>query len=324
MPHAQFRNIGTDRQKVYSNLSKGQLSQRRKVFERRVAHYAAIGRGEPIQLFYTDPKWKEQLVQDTAARRKRRFRSKITQLLRNPLNWQSWRYGLYLLLEKPLFRERAFRKLQRTYKVIATGTPDLNAKYVYLGLHYQPEMTTSPLGEAFVDQYLIAYYLLAAFPEEVYVYIKEHPNQLSGGRPSHYYSLFPASNRIVFVDTAFSSQELQQHCLAVATVVGTVGFEGLWSGKPALVFGHAYYRHAPGVFLIETIEDARRAANEILSDPPVIKNEALLAFMEWLREHLIPANLNGYYAGDSLFPVDPSANANVLVTEILARLHDDR
>ena len=320
MPISHYKEIGTDSQWVQSTLTRTQETQLKAVFERRLNHYLAIGKGEPIQLFYTDPAWKNQVLRDTAKRRQQRIKGKIRDSWRKLIKPRSWRYALYLAIEKPIFRERAFRKLQRQYDEMAVSRPNLEAKYIYLGLHYQPEMTTSPLGEAFVDQYLIAHFLLSAFPEDVYVYVKEHPNQVSGGRCPDYYEQFPKSHRIVFINTCVSSHLLQQHCLAVATVVGTVGFEGLWSGKPALIFGNAYYRKAPGVYHIRRIDDAIAAADIVLNRNSGINTLALTKFLDWLMHRLIPANLNSYYVGDSQLSLDPSANASVLSTEILARL----
>ena len=320
MPLGHYQEIGTEHQSIRSTLTTSEREQMEQTFSRRVERYAAIGRGEPIKLFYTKPEWKQQLVKDTAARRRKRFLGKFRRLLKNPFKKGSWRYAWFLLVEKPLFRERAFRRLQKRYDSIAQSDPDLSVDFIYLGLHYQPEMTTSPLGEVFVDQYLIAHVLLAAFPSHVKVFVKEHPNQLAGGRPADYYDLFPASERIVFIDNSYSSQRLQQHCLAVATIVGTVGFEGLWSGKPALIFGNAYYRRAPGVFEVHSVQEARAAAKVILKETPTISHKALIKFMHWLQGRLLPANLNGYYGGDSPYGKSPKENAGVLVREIFARL----
>ena len=319
MPIHYYREIGTEQQQVCTSLGDDQKKALSILFDERIKRFQSIKCGESIKLFYINKAWKDQVAQHASQKRTRRFRGKLGKLLNQPFKLSSWRYAFFLTVEKPLLRKWAHRRLSNDYARIASSAPDLSKKYIYLGLHYQPEMTTSPMAEAFVDQYLMAKIILATFPEDVHIYIKEHPNQTVGGRPSHYYKLFPASTRVTFIATDFSSKTLQEHSLAIATVVGTVGFEALWLGKPSLVFGNAYYRNAPGAFHVSTIEEASHAAQQILTGVEPTEEE-LIKYMRWLQCHVLPANLNSYYAGSSDKPLSAAENAAVMVSEIVCRL----
>src|SRR6185436_8343243 len=57
------------------------------------------------------------------------------------------------------------------------STPDLDRKYIYVALQVQPERSTSPMGDMFVDQILAIEILAASIPKDWVLYVKEHPLQ---------------------------------------------------------------------------------------------------------------------------------------------------
>jgi hypothetical protein len=149
----------------------------------------------------------------------------------------------------------------------AASPPDLGKKFIYLPLHYQPEMTTSPLAGAFVDQVLIAQLLAATMPQDVHLYIKEHPMQKKLlGRHPEYYDELRALPRTTLVPKGFDTYELMQKSAAVATATGTAGWEALFREKPVLLFGHNFYQYAAGVFQVHSTGDCRRAMQRIFAE----------------------------------------------------------
>ena len=50
---------------------------------------------------------------------------------------------------------------------------------------------------------------------------------------------------------------------AVANVAGSAGWETVIRGKPALIFGYAWYRGCEGVFYTPTIESVQQALSAI-------------------------------------------------------------
>ena len=49
---------------------------------------------------------------------------------------------------------------------------------------------------------------------------------------------------------------------AVATITGTSGWEAALRRKPALVFGHAWYRDCPGVYRVNSVDSCQEAIGE--------------------------------------------------------------
>ncbi|MBB4080203.1 hypothetical protein GGR28_002833 [Lewinella aquimaris] len=226
-------------------------------------------------------------------------------------------YAKFLLVDKKFLRPRQDRAYVDRYASIAEANPDLTAPYIYLALHYQPEATTSPLGGVFVDQYLMVDVLLAAFPPEVRIYVKEHPAQRLIGRGEQYYDLLAKSPRVHFIATQVSSADLQGSALAVATVTGTVGFESMWKGIPVLAFGHTYYLGGPGVYFIQSVADACRAAAEIQEG--VHRKQDAETFTRDLVDRALPANCDSYYHDNSVLGLPVAHNVRVIREEIVAR-----
>jgi len=146
-------------------------------------------------------------------------------------------------------------------------TPDLSQSFVYLPLHFQPEATTVPQAGGYADQVLIAQMLNATLSENFLIYVKEHP------RPSAlqkhdivFYKQFLDLPKVRLMPRGYDTFVLREHCKATATASGTAGFEGLFRGKPVLLFGHCYYQYAPGAYRIHSTEDCARAVREVFTE----------------------------------------------------------
>ena len=287
------------------------------VRQRVISEQATPEAGRPFYMVRTNIKRQQRKrEQHWLERVKRKLKSDPRRLFSR----SGLRYARYVTVDKRLLLPGQDAEQQRAYAAIATTDVAYDKPYIYLALHYQPEATTSPLGGPYVDQYLIVEVLLAAFPPEVHVYVKEHPNQRSIGRGKDYYTLFPSSPRVVFIAPEIDSGTLQESALAVATVSGTVGFESIWKSKPVLLFGYTYYAAGPEVYRIHTIADARAAAASILARETNTSGEAAQVFTEQLFERLLPANIDTYYHDNSVEGLSAEHNVRVLSREILARI----
>ncbi|MBN1280616.1 MAG: hypothetical protein JXA00_03105 [Candidatus Thermoplasmatota archaeon] len=160
------------------------------------------------------------------------------------------------------------RALQRHY-YSREHPADFTSPYIYFPLHYQPENTTCPLGEAYTDQLLIITMLSRYAPDGWKIYVKEHSSQwhvkLHGEcsrTPASYDDMHRLPN-VVLVPVSTPNFELIDHAQAVVTVTGTAGWEAVVRGKPALIFGHAWYKFCDGVFYIPTKEACQDALLKI-------------------------------------------------------------
>jgi len=142
--------------------------------------------------------------------------------------------------------------------------PDLKQRYIYVALHYQPECTTSPMAGVFVDQILIVQLIASSLPDNIYIYVKEHPCQTLQGRTLDFYKELTSISQVRLVPRQFNSFRLIENCLAVATATGTVGWESLFRQKPVLMFGRHFYQYAPNVFTINRLEDCQQALHKII------------------------------------------------------------
>ncbi|MDD3896373.1 MAG: hypothetical protein PHU04_00800 [Candidatus Peribacteraceae bacterium] len=245
-----------------------------------------------------------------------------------------------LLIEKPLFfckcalqyvtprgiararstwrRKRIIEERNAFYEAHAV-TPDLSKPFVYMTLHYQPEASTIPMAGAYREQLLIAQTLNACLPDGVIIYVKEHPRN-SGWlqRSIAYYEDFLALEKVRFVPRSFDTFTLREHCMAVATATGTIGFEALFRGKPTLMFGHRFYQYAPGVYQIHSMDDCRRAVHDIFVEKkaPTLKEARL--FMKAMDDTCIHGTLNIWHLKVSHLSDEEhmQANAEAMLHEL--------
>jgi len=153
------------------------------------------------------------------------------------------------------------RKLENYYDS-CTRNPDFSKPYIFLPLHYQPEMTSNPSGDMFVDQFLCVETLAKKIPDDWEIYIKEHPAQFQShgegqtSRIKEFYDDLLKFPNIRLMPLNADSFHLISNAKAVATITGTVGWEAMVRGKPVLIFGLSWYENYPGVLKIRNEESA--------------------------------------------------------------------
>jgi len=196
---------------------------------------------------------------------------------------------------------------------------DFNQPYLYYPLHYQPENTTSPLGEVYADQLLIVDILSKSIPVGWHVYVKEHSSQwhpkLHGecSRTSEFYDDVVSFPNVQLIPLSTSNFDLIDHAKAVVTVTGTAGWEAVVRGKPALIFGHAWYKFCEGVFYIESEHDCKEAVAKIHSGYSVNKDLVKL-FLSAVQQISINAYVDPSY--ENIVDVSIDQNISRLVDSI--------
>ena len=189
------------------------------------------------------------------------------------------------------------RKLQRAYDLLARE-PDLKKKFIYVPLHFQPECSTCPMAGAYVDQLLEVQLLSACVPDDVLLYVKEHPRQYKKGiigRDISFYEGLSALPNVHVVPIDCSSFALRESSMAVATGTGTAGFEALFREKPVFMFGHRYYQYAPGVFSIESEEDCRVAMQAVFAEGQKPDLNKLRVFLKAMEETCVETSVNRWH-----------------------------
>ena len=176
------------------------------------------------------------------------------------------KYGLIKL------RNNRFKRNLSRYYDSLISQPDYSEPYVVYFLHYQPEATTCPTGDIFVDQRLCVEMLLKSLPKNYKVYVKEHPTQFMYNNEGHtsrmadLYDDLIKNNRVKLISTKTDTFELIDHSRAVGTVCGTVGWESIVHKKPVILFGVSWYEnYTKGVLRIKNESDVQEIAQFIES-----------------------------------------------------------
>jgi hypothetical protein len=183
-------------------------------------------------------------------------------------------------------------------------------KYIYVPLHYQPELTTSPCAGAFVDQLVMIQLLASCLPKGYLIYVKEHPKQKIIGRNQYFYNELLGMSNVRLISRRIDSNALIEHSVAVATCIGTAGWEGLFKGKPVLMLGHDFYQYAPGVFSIRTQKDCKSAIEDVIKKNNLPTNLKLRLFLKALSQVAI----NGYI--DPVYRQETQLSEDVNITNI--------
>lgn len=135
-----------------------------------------------------------------------------------------------------------------------------NKKYIFFPLHFQPEASTLPEGGIFENQYLSLKLISKSLPDDYILVVKEHPKQLNYDiRNKHFRTIsFYRKIRKLENTLLFSSQsnydELLKNSSLVATISGSVAWQGLLNGKPGVVFADMWLNDCKSIVMYQKCE----------------------------------------------------------------------
>jgi len=135
------------------------------------------------------------------------------------------------------------------------GREELRQPYVYFAFHLEPESSTLPRAHPYSDQMLALEQLSCKCPLDWKIFAKENPKQNFYGRDAYFFERLKALENVTFVAGDYPAGTLIENAKIVASVNGTVGWEAICAGKPALFFGHPWYRELPGAFAFSSNMD---------------------------------------------------------------------
>jgi hypothetical protein len=261
-------------QKKYQNLpiEKIKLSQRFEEFFRNKTS------SNPSKPFYTKRKFRVNMKMVTISK----LSNNLTKLIfHNP--------SAGFLLMWTVIKKQIRSIFLNIYYQRISQIPNLDVPYIYFALHYQPELTTSPLADAFVDQILMIQMLSKHIPNKTKIYVKEHPSQTAISRSIKFYKDIQAINNVVIIKKSMDSTKLIEKSVAISTATGTVGWESLCMKKPVLMFGSYTYQFFNGVYKIKTNEDCVLAIEQIFKKKKRPTFKELKIFLKALEEVSIQA-----------------------------------
>lgn len=124
---------------------------------------------------------------------------------------------------------------------------DLDSKFVYFPLQFQPEMTTSAIGKEYSDQLIAIEKLNKLLTDDYSIFVKENPKQGGQMRGPQFFNRLSRIDKVRLLPSYANTYELIDKSQFVATITGTVGWEAICKGKNVLVFGTPWYRDLTGV-----------------------------------------------------------------------------
>lgn len=216
--------------------------------------------------------------------------------------------------------------LKREYRPLETK-PDFNQPFIYAPLGFQPERT-NVMGDVFSDQILMLKTLSYCLPEGWLLFVKEHPSQwwlrsrtrYSSARYPGYYRRVAQIKGVRLLPIDTDTHELIRRSKAVATVTGTAGWEGLFQGKPALVFGYPWFKDCPGVFRVDGVETTQAALNKI-SQGFTVERKEIINYLKCLDQ----ATIHGYLGPllEKVSRLTPKESIENIAKVILSEIEED-
>lgn len=171
---------------------------------------------------------------------------------------------------------------------------DLNQKYIYVPLHNQPEMSTSALGGIFRDQALLIEALARDLPTDWKIFVKENPRQGAYARGPMFFHRLKRIPSVEIMPSNANTHALSKNAQFVASVTGTVGWEAIRQGTPAMVFGAAWYGSLEGVVHykpgLDFMKIARTKVNhdKLQTDTGALYSKSHVGVIEQLFFPLLP------------------------------------
>lgn len=175
-------------------------------------------------------------------------------------------------------------------------------KYIYFPLHYQPEATTYPYGDVYIDQILAIKMLSNSLPNNIKILIKEHPDTFNVSKIAYIKGAFNRSldlykklneiKNVEIIPINTDTFEVIDNSIAVATLTGGSGIEAIIRGKPSMIFGNAWYNECEGVLDCSTKSKCEDSIKKIL-DGINIDEKNSVNFFTNLSSILFPCSRTG-------------------------------
>lgn len=162
---------------------------------------------------------------------------------------------------------------------------DLDGRhFVFVALHKQPEASIDVLGRYYENQYQNILNVWRTVPTDWLVVIKEHTTAI-GDRGMGFFRRLQALPNVLVADERIDSHDLIRRAEVVFTVSGTVAYEAVLLGRPALTMVRMFFSGASSCRSV-TVDELRRCASIRDLIPPA-HNEAE-AMQDYVYRHSFP------------------------------------
>lgn len=185
-------------------------------------------------------------------------------------------FGKLTRKARDFFTRGIAAKKLRNYVETLECKPEENEKFVLFLLHYQPEASTCPQAGIFDNQEIAIDMLLDSLPEDVKLYVKEHPvywtkrsdrgqfDDMRDYRSRAFYHRLASNKKVRLIEHSYKTKPLAGKALAVSSINGTVIFENIFRKIPLIMFGNSFFSDMKGLRKISTLEQCRKAMDDIV------------------------------------------------------------
>lgn len=188
------------------------------------------------------------------------------------------------------------------YRQHETKDPKLNIDFIFCALNFQPEKTSSPMGGYYVNPILMIQILSKSVPAGWKIYVKEHlsqfifPEKGESNRTTDFYAELKKLENVELIPIEFKSFDLIDNAKAVASICGTVLWEAVLRGKPALAFGeghHCFCGGCEGIFYTPDSNSVKDVVTKINSGYKV-DNKKVMLYAHYIEKY----GYRGYSGGN--------------------------
>ncbi|MAD40832.1 MAG: hypothetical protein CL623_00365 [Arcobacter sp.] len=203
-------------------------------------------------------------------------------------------------------------KLNKQYEELSDSI-DLDKKFIFFAMHYQPERTTSPQGECFQEQILAIKIISASLPENWILYVKEHPTQMinrkvfknKNFRDYYDYKIIKQLKNVKLVPLSVDSAIIIEKAQLVATINGSIGWETLIQyKKPVAIFGNIWYAQCRSCFSISSTEDFKDVLKLLKEHTPNEVEKNTLNLLKYYSDKFCISSDGDFYANYSSLSKD--------------------
>lgn len=140
------------------------------------------------------------------------------------------------------FNLSTFWELRKTLrkKMKVFSEEKITSKYIYYALHVDPEASTMVLADMHTDQMAVIEAIAKSMPAGMKLVVKEHIPCI-GRRPKGFYERIHNMPDVQLVSPFSNNFELIKNASLVCSITGTVIWEAMLLGVPAIVFGDVHF-----------------------------------------------------------------------------------
>ncbi|MCK5528983.1 MAG: hypothetical protein KAI74_04825 [Kiritimatiellae bacterium] len=246
----------------------------------------------------------------------------LSNFIRDAKRWYSAESKFNYTITPPSLKIKTWilqlaRKASMTIQGVFTPpgkTPDTEP-FVLFGLHLQPESSTLIRGQFFQDMGAVVRNLALSLPAGYRLFVKEH-DVMFGRRPKSFYDELKKISNIVLVSPYDSGPLLVRKAAAIATVTGTLGWDAILLGKPAIVMGEPFFANYDGAYHITDMTKLPVALRTALLDHNH-NPENQKQFVASVMDNILPASMDNLWGlRESNYDNDAAIIAKALMKRI--------